>query len=129
LFHILKKEAAGLDEEKELVTLFNIGEINNSLDLKIFLTRMPFRIIIPLEMDGLLLEKFREKDWGETILEADYLLDMQAEQGGQMLFQEHRAIRDKLREGLEKYKNNFKKIGQVPVYDGSYIDVYKKIGK
>jgi hypothetical protein len=129
LFDILKKEEAGLGKTKEVLALFNVGEINGPLNLKFGLARAPFHMDVPLQMDVPLLERFGEKNWGEYVLEADYLLDMEANHSEQTLSAEHTAIRDKMKEGFLKYNNNFIKIGQVPVHDGSRIDIYKRIKK
>ncbi len=128
LFEFFKNEPVDVDleEEKEVLFLFNIGEIHCPLSRKLLYAGLPFVVSCPLEADEVDTKNIK---WGkvqEDILLADYVLNRE-ERGGYLPHSPGAGANSVLMEGFNKYKDKFYLMAEVNLFDDSRIYVYKKL--
>lgn len=134
IFEAEEASGAGPKREKNILALFDLGQIVGSFETRVFLKRLPFKTESPIAVDPVFAERmYSKRNWEEYVLSGDYLLDRQNEFGDRETLISNQALarqslKKKLDEAFEKHRNRFVLIAQVPVWDGSRIDVYKKIG-
>ncbi len=126
LVHVFNEEASAVDAPAMVIPLFNTGAINDSLGLDFNLARLPFWVMCPIELDEVDAQHSSWKGFPQEILMGHYILD-KVEAPDMHTNSEINFIGRGLRAGFLKYRDHFEKIAEVPVYDNSRVDVYRRI--
>ena len=127
LLDIFRKEAKlnSSSANKNILFLFNIGEIHWPFWLDIYLHKLPFNAFIFMQTDEVEVRNTYRVDWREKILMADYIVD---KTGVKCRNNCAKHILEGLEEGFVKYRNKFELIADIKLsYDNSTACVYKKV--
>jgi hypothetical protein len=123
LLEVLKREAWRGRDSAKIFFLFDLAEIHSPVEIQVVFQQLPFEISCPFNRDPFDILKYGPVDWSEEILSVDYVVD----KTGYLSDQEHaKYIADALRTGFAKYKNKFRMIAGIKVFDGSAVRIYKK---
>jgi hypothetical protein len=111
------------------VFLFNIDRIHCPLQINMLLYNLPF--IIKCFMEGNMsdVSRYDHVDWPDKILSADYVVDKTGHRAAedrsiQADYSQH--IEKTLRDAFAKYRDKFRMIAEIKVFDGSVVYVYKR---
>ncbi|MFH1801148.1 MAG: glycosyltransferase family 39 protein [Candidatus Omnitrophota bacterium] len=125
LFDVFKNEATQ-PRRRRILLLFNGGEIQGPLAIKLMIAHLDFKVGNPLATDASDLTAASRTRCLEEMLSADYVLDLE---GGTE--RNHgavsRQLEDCLNENFSEHRDDFKKITEGIVYDNALIYVYKRI--
>jgi hypothetical protein len=129
LLEIFKKEKMGKNKGIHTVFfLFGIGDIHCSLRYRLELKGLDiFNVACPMEGNEIDAPKPGTVDWQDMVLKADYIVDMRKKVETVELRGALEDVASIIREGFRKYKNNFKKISEFEIFDGSRVYVYRNL--
>jgi hypothetical protein len=129
LLEIFKEEKIEKGKRRYAVRfLFHIGEIHCSLTYRLKLKGLDsFFVNCPIEGNETDSPKPGTVNWQSMVLEADYIVDISKKVEDLEFRGALEDIVSSLREGFRKYKNNFKKISEFEIFDGSWIYVYRNL--
>lgn len=128
LLEVFKQESLGASGRRNVVPLFNLPEITDTLLLKFIFNDLDFIISCPGILDDVDVKKSSWKGAPEEILFGDYVLQREKIP----LAETERPfnhVGQGMREGFKQYKGLYVAITRVPLADGSEVVVYKRSGR
>ncbi len=125
MLEFFKQEKADFNKVYDILFLFNIGKISNTLQYKLQLEGLPFYIQCPQEAHETDAPASGTVNWHSLVLSSDYIVEKsgyKTESTGS-----RKIIEEELREGFRRHRADFKKIAEIEVFDGSYLYIYKNL--
>jgi len=125
LLECFKKETAGLARDRTIISMFNIGEINCTLNRKLLFAQIPLHVLCPMQADEIEIRRSNRWKYPEEILCADYIMHKSGYRYG-LGARLTSDIEDVIIKGFDKYKAYYRVIAVVKSNDGTSVVVYKK---